>query len=120
METALRILGDGLSIAALTIIATTAHGAWKRIPADASVPIVWGREGKPALTLNKTAGLLWVPVASMAIIFAFTLSGTTFRAQGLEAVMVFCVRATLGAVLAMAQLFHLRSVIKTLQDEGRL
>lgn len=64
METALRILGDGLSIAALTIIATTA--------------------------------------------------------QGLEAVMVFCVRATLGAVLAMAQLFHLRSVIKTLQDEGQL
>jgi uncharacterized membrane protein len=120
METALRIIGDGLSIAALTIIATTAHGAWKRIPAGTSVPIVWGRDGKPALTLNKAAGLLWIPVASMAIIFAFTLSGTTFRAQGLEAVMVFCVRATLGAVLAMAQLFHLRSVIKTLQDEGQL
>ncbi|MCY1646183.1 hypothetical protein OVA11_03600 [Caulobacter sp. SL161] len=120
METALRILGDGLSIAALTIIATTAHGAWKRIPAGTSVPIVWTREGKPALRLTKAAGLLWIPVASMAIIFAFTLSGTTFRAEGLEAVMVFCVRATLGAVLAMAQLFHLRSVIKTLQDEGQL
>lgn len=120
METALRVLGDGLSIAALTIIATTAHGAWKRIPKDVSVPIVWGRDGKPALRLAKPVGLLWIPVASMAIIFAFTLSGTTFQAQGLEALMVFCARATLGAVLAMAQLTHLRFVIKTLLDEGRL
>ena len=120
METALRILGDGLSIAVLTIIATTAHGAWKRIPAGAQVPIVWGRDGQPTLRLAKAAGLLWIPIASMAIIFAFTLSGTTFRAGGLEAIMVFCVRATLGAILAMAQLTHLRSVMKTLQDEGQL
>ena len=120
METALRILGDGLSIAALTIIATTAHGAWQRIPAGASVPIVWTREGKPALRFNKAAGLLWIPIASMAIIIAYTLTRTKFRAEGLDAVMVFCVRATLGAVLAMAQLFHLRSVMKTLQDEGQI
>ena len=120
MSTALRVIGDGLSIAALAIIASTALQTWKRVPADATVPMHWSRGGQATLRVSKPIGLLWIPFAAMAIIFAFTLSGTTFRAEGLEAIMVFCVRATLGAVLAMAQLFHLRSVIKTLQDEGQL
>ena len=46
METTLRVLGDGLSIAALAIIAATAQGAWKRIPKDVLVPMLWGRDGK--------------------------------------------------------------------------
>jgi hypothetical protein len=54
------------------------------------------------------------------MIFAFTLSGATFKVRGLEAVMLLCVRATLAAVLALAQLLHLRFAIKTLQDEGSL
>ena len=120
MSTALRIIGDGLSIAALTIIATTAHGAWKRIPEGVSVPMLWSASDQPALRLPKAIGLLWIPCAAMAIIFAFTLSGATFRVEGVEALMLFCVRATLGAVLALAQLMHLRFAIKTLQDEGSL
>lgn len=120
METALRIIGDGLSIAALAIISSTALGAWKRIPKGVAVPMQWGLDGKATWRAAKPLGLLLIPVVSMAVIFAFTLSGTTFRVQGLEALMVFCVRTTLAAVLALAQLMHLRFAIRTLLDEGSL
>lgn len=120
MSTALRVIGDGLSIAALAIIASTALQAWKRIPRDVTIPMHWGRNGQPNWRTSRAIGLLWIPTAAMAIIFAFTLSGATFRAQGLEAMMLLCVRAALAAILAMAQLAHLRAVIRTLQGEGRL
>lgn len=120
METALRILGDGLSIAALAIIASTALAAWRRIPAGVAVPIQWGFTDKAVWRAPKAVGLLLIPVIAMAVIFAFTLSGATFRVQGLEAVMVLCARATLAAMLALAHLLHLRFAIKTLRDERSL
>lgn len=120
MSTALRILGDGLSIAALAIIASTALGAWRRIPAGVAVPIQWGFSDKAVWRAPRAVGLLLIPVVAMAVIFAFTLSGATFRVQGLEAVMVLCVRATLAAILGLAHLLHLRFAIKTLLDEGKL
>src|ERR1044072_8469034 len=118
METTLRVLGDGLSIAALAIIAATAQGAWKRIPNGVKVPMQWGRDGKPTWRTSKPVGLLFIPIASIVMLLAFTGTQLTFRVTGLDAVMVFLVRATLGASLALSQLFHLRFVMKTLQDEG--
>ncbi len=120
METAFRVIGDGLSIAALAIIASTALGAWKRIPQGMKVPMQWRLDGGVSWRTSKAFGLLFIPVASCVVIFAFTLSGATFRAQGVEAMMLLCVRATLAAVLALAQLLHLRFALKTLQDEGGL
>lgn len=120
MEAALRVIGDGLSIAALAIIASTAMAAWRRVPAGVAVPMQWGFDGKATWRAPRALGLLLIPGVAMAVIFAFTLSGATFRVQGLEAVMVLCVRASLAAVLALAQLMHLRFAIKTLQDEGQL
>jgi hypothetical protein len=121
MEQALRVIGDGLSIAAMAIIASTALGAFKRIPKGVAIPMQWGFDGKPtAWRLPRAPGLLLIPLISIAVIFSFTVSGATFRVQGLEAIMVLCVRATLAAMLALAQLLHLRFAIRTLQDEGRL
>jgi hypothetical protein len=120
MSTALRVIGDGLSIAALAIIASTALGAFKRIPKGVAVPMQWGFDGKAAWRAPRTPGLLVIPGVAIAVIFSFTLSGATFRVEGLEALMVLCVRATLAALLALAQLLHLRFAIRTLQDEGRL
>ena len=120
METAFRVIGDGLSIAAMAIIASTALGAFKRIPKGVAVPMQWGFDGKATWRAPRTAGLLLIPLISIAVIFAFTLSGATFRVQGAEAMMLLCVRASLAARLALGQLLHLRFAIKTLQDEGRL
>jgi hypothetical protein len=120
METAFRVIGDGLSIAAMAIIASTALGAFKRIPKGVTVPMQWGFDGKATWRAPRTAGLLLIPLTSIAVIFAFTLSGATFRVQGVEAMMLLCVRASLAALLGLGQLLHLRFAIKTLQDEGRL
>ncbi len=120
METTLRVIGDGLSIAALAMIASTAMGAFKRIPKGVAVPMVWGRDGRAVWRAPRPLGLLLIPSLAMAVIFAFTLSGATFRVTGLEAMMVLCVRATLAALLGLAQITHLRLALRTLQDEDRL
>ena len=120
METTLRVLGDGLSIAALAIIAATAQGAWKRIPMGTSIPMLWGRDGAPTVRLSKLMGLLAIPLISIVVLLSFTLTQATFTKDPIQAVIVFLVRATLAASLALSQLFHLRFVIRTLQDEGKL
>jgi len=120
MESILRIVGDGLSIAALAIISSAALAMWKRVPKGVTIPMQWGRDGAPTWRAPKPLGLLIIPVMAMLMIFAFTLSGLTFRATGLDAVMVLCVRITLAALMALAQLFHLRFALRTLHDEGRL
>ncbi|PZR33437.1 DUF1648 domain-containing protein [Caulobacter segnis] len=121
METTLRVLGDGLSIAALAIIAATAQGAWKRIPQSVkTVPMQWGLNGKPTWRAPKALGLLFIPVIATAILLSFTLTQATFTTDPTQAMMIFLIRATTAALLALAHLFHLRFVIKTLQDEGQL
>jgi hypothetical protein len=120
METTLRVLGDGLSIAALAIIAATAQGAWKRLPKDVTVPMQWGFDGKPTWRAPKPVGLLSIPVLSVIVLLSFTATQATFTDDPMRAIIIFLVRATLAASLALSQLFHLRFVIKTLQDEGQL
>ncbi len=120
METTLRVLGDGLSIAALAIIAATAQGAWKRIGKDVSIPLLWNRDGKPVARLAKPLGLLAIPLIAIVVLLSFTLTQSTFTKDPIQAMIIFLVRATLAASLALSQLFHLRFAIKTLQDEGTL
>lgn len=120
METTLRVLGDGLSIAALAIIAATAQGAWKRIPKGVAIPMQWGLDGKPTWRAPKAFGLLAIPVVSIVILLSFTLTQATFTDDPTRATIIFLVRATIAASLALSQLFHLRFVIKTLQEEGHL
>lgn len=120
METTLRVLGDGLSIAALAIIAATAQGAWKRVPKAMAVPMLWGRDGKPAVRAPKAVGLLAIPLISTLVLLSFTATQATFTDDPTRAIIIFLVRAALGASLALSQLFHLRFVMKTLQDEGQL
>lgn len=120
METTLRVLGDGLSIAALAIIAATAQGGWKRIPKDVAVPMQWGSDGTPTWRAPKAVGLLAIPIVAIGILLSFTITQSTFTDDPMRAIIIFLVRATLAASLALSQLFHLRFVIKTLQDEGQL
>ncbi len=120
METTLRVLGDGLSIAALAIIAATAQGAWKRIPKDVAVPMQWGFDGKPTWRAPKAVALLAIPIVAICVLLSFTITQATFTPDPVRATIIFLVRATLAASLALSQLFHLRFVIRTLQDEGQL
>lgn len=120
MNDLLRILGDGLSIAALAIIATTAQGAWKRISKGVTIPMQWGFDGKPTWRAPKPVGLLAIPVMATLLLLSFTATQATFTDDPARAMIIFLVRATLAASLGLSQLFHLRFVIKTLQEEGQL
>jgi hypothetical protein len=120
LETILRVIGDGLSITALAIIAATAQAGWKRIPKGLTIPMQWGFDGKPTWRAPKAVGLLAIPVVAIAVLLSFTLTQATFTTDPVQAMIIFLVRATLAASLALSQLFHLRFVIKTLQEEGQL
>jgi hypothetical protein len=120
MESLLRVIGDGLSITALAIIAATAQAGWKRVPKGVAIPMQWNLAGKPTWRASKTVGLLAIPVVAIVLLLSFTLTQATFTTDPTQAMIVFLVRATLASSLALSQLFHLRFVIKTLQEEGQL
>lgn len=120
MQAILRVIGDGLSITALAIIAATAQAGWKRVPKGLAVPMQWGFDGKPTWRAPKAVGLLAIPVVAIAVLLSFTVTQATFTADPTQAMIIFLVRATLAGSLALSQLFHLRFVIKTLQEEGQL
>lgn len=120
MEAILRVIGDGLSITALAIIAATAQAGWKRIPKGVAVPMQWNLAGKPTWRAPKAMGLLTIPVVATLLLLSFTASQATFTTDPTQAMIIFLVRATLASSLALSQLFHLRFVIKTLQEEGQL
>lgn len=80
----------------------------------------WGLDGKPTWRAPKAVGLLAIPVVAIAVLLSFTITQATFTPDPTRALIIFLVRATLAASLGLSQLFHLRFVIKTLQDEGQL
>jgi hypothetical protein len=65
-------------------------------------------------------GLLTIPILSIIVLLSFTLTQATFTDDPMRAMIIFLVRATIAASLTLSQLFHLRFVIRTLQEEGQL
>jgi hypothetical protein len=119
METFLRILGDGLTITALSIICAVSRIAWKRIPPGVSVPMQWGRDGRPSLRASRTVALLFTPILASVLLLGISAFGLTrLYMDPIGAVMVFGIRSTLGAFLALMHLFHLRWAMKTLIEDG--
>jgi hypothetical protein len=112
VETTLRILGDGLTITALSIICGLSRMAFKRTPADARVPLPWGGRGSRALALWFT------PTVAIVSLLGLTFFGLT-RVQGFNsAIILFGVRSLLTALFCLAHLNHLRIVGQTLSSEG--
>lgn len=118
-ETLFRVIGDGLSIASLSLIASMASTAWKRIPADATIPMQWNGQGGVTWRTSKTVGLLFTPVLATILLLMPTVFGATWEPLGPTAIVtVFAVRAIAAAVFAGAQMYHLREVYRTLEEEG--
>jgi hypothetical protein len=119
METFLRILGDGLTITALSIMCAVSQMAWKRVPPDVRVPMQWGLKGAPTLRVNRTLGFWFTPALTAVLLLGISAFGLTRTVQGFDsAVILFGVRATLAAVLALLHLLHLRWAMRTLIEDG--
>lgn len=121
MEQGLRILGDGVSIAGLSLVASTSWRAWKAIAPEARVPMQFDRRGEPIRRVGKPLALLFTPVVATIVVFLPTVTGVTFTAQGTqEALMLFVMRALLAGAFAAVHMLHIARVMQVMAAEGQL
>jgi uncharacterized membrane protein len=121
MEQGLRILGDALSIASLSIIAAVALSCWKRILPQAKVPMRFGRDGKPSYRASKPVALLFIPAVLFVLLIVPTLTGATHNAEAFDgATILFGMRALMAGAFALGYIIHMRAAMQVLADEGQL
>ncbi len=118
MLTALHFIADGLWIVAMALMASTSRGALKRVPADARMPMQWGKDGRPTwrLTRNVALGAMF----GTPLVLGLALSAMSRLAvHDLQsAVILFLTRALLAGLFAVVCLTWLRGSLRTLEDEG--
>jgi hypothetical protein len=120
METYLRFIGDGLSIAALAIIFSTSLRAQKKIKPQARVPLSFDRRGEPAARSSKGLAIWALPVLALVLLYAPTAAGLTLTLEDDEAIMLFCMRAIISAALALRHIVHMQKVFELMDEEGQL
>lgn len=115
----LYIAGDVFWIVALALMASFTLAAWKRIPADAAVPVLW--KGMVAtLRLPRWAALLILPVVAFLIGVWLQVES---RSPGLDlqgAVIGLGVRATLAPLLLVLHIGRVQKTMSILAAEGSL
>ncbi|MBU1377264.1 MAG: hypothetical protein KKE02_17450 [Alphaproteobacteria bacterium] len=118
MLTALHFIADGLWIVAMALIASTSQGALKRVPADAKMPMQWGKDGKPTWRLSRNVALGWM--FGLPLVVGLGLSALSRLAvhDAQSAVILFLMRTLLAALFAVVCLTWLRGSLRTLEDEG--
>lgn len=109
----LSIAADTLWILALSIMAGGARAAWRRMDADTLVPI----QGRWRLPRNTA---LVLPVVLAFLLGMALLWGHRSTGDLAYNVILFGLRATLAAVVAMLHLQWLKGALTTLQAEGKL
>jgi hypothetical protein len=120
-EQIFRVIGDGLSIASLSMISSMSLTAWKRIPKGVKVPMQWNTKGDPTWRTNKIIGLLFTPVMATVLLFVPTVMGATRGQTDIQAIIVvFAIRSIAAAAFVFIFMHFLRQVYQTLQDEGSL
>jgi len=108
-------IGDALWILALAIMASASRQAWRRIPADAAVPVVTGPDGSVVLSAGRAAALCAVPVLAFAVGAALMVARIWADGNALAAIALFAARATLPALFALTHLRWLRIVLDRMQ-----
>ena len=115
----LYIAGDVFWIVALALMASFTLAAWKRIPADASVPVLWN--GMIASRrLPRWAALLLLPVVSFLVGAWLQVESRspTLDLQG--AVILLGIRATLAPLLMILQIGRVQKALAILEAEDGL
>lgn len=115
----LSIAGDVFWIIALALMASFTLAAWRRIPADAQVPVLW--KGMTATArLPRWAALLILPMVAFWIGTWLKLES---RSTGLDlqgAVIGLGVRATLAPLLMLLHVGRVQKALAILEAEGVL
>ncbi len=114
------IAGDVLWILALSIMAGATRTAWQRMSPDTLVPMNFKASGEPGIRLKRMPGLLILPGAAFVVGIALVAMNRNAAAGGEQAVILFGVRATAAALLALYHLRWLKAALDVLASEGAL
>jgi hypothetical protein len=116
----LNIAGDVCWILALSIMASTSRAAWGRMTADTRVPMTFTQDGRPGVRLKRNIALLALPVAAFIVGMLLVVFNRNLPAGGGQGLILFGVRATAAALLALAHLRWLKAALDALDAEGVL
>ena len=119
MVHALSIAGDVFWILALALIASFTLAAWKRIPGDAKVPVLW--KGLTATArAPRAVALLTLPILAFAVGVWLKLES---RGVGLDltgAIIGLLVRVTLAPLFALLHIGRVHKALASLDAEDAL
>jgi hypothetical protein len=116
----LTIAGDVFWILALSIMASTSRAAWGRMTKDTLVPMTFTQDGRPGVRLKRNIALLALPVAAFIVGLLLVAFNRNLPAGGNQGLILFGVRATAAALLALAHLRWLKAALDALDAEGAL
>ena len=108
----LHYVADAMWILAMALIASTSHGALKRVPATVKMPM-WGGV---RLARNLALGIMFGAPLLIGLGLSATSSAGGLDGQG--ALILFLLRVTLAGAFATVCLTWLRGSLRTLEDEG--
>ena len=114
------LLGDALWIIALSIMASTTLAAWKRIDPETTVPLQFALNGKPTVRLRRNLALPLIPTAAFVLGVVLVMANRNAAADPQQAVILFGVRATAAALIAVGHLRWLKAALDQLESEGAL
>jgi len=107
------ILGDLFWILALSVMASAANIARKRVPKGVSLPF-------RGIELPRTLALLGPVILGFVMGTALLLAGRSQVGLTAEAVIVFGLKATLAPLLALGHMVWLKAALDRLEDRGLL
>ncbi len=116
----LTIAGDVFWILALSIMASASRAAWGRMTADTRVPMTFTQDGRPGVRLKRNIALLAMPAAAFVLGLLLVAFNRNLPSGGEQAMILFGVRATAAALIALAHLRWLKAALDALDAEGAL
>jgi hypothetical protein len=119
MVLGLSIAGDVFWIVALAIMASFTLAAWKRIPADAAVPVLW-KGATPTLSLSRPLALLTLPVIAFVVGLWLKYESATAGLDLIGALIGLGVRVTLAPLFALLHIGRVQKALVSLEAEGGL
>ena len=117
---AFSLIGDALWIIALSIMASATRMAWGRMTPETRVPLQFALNGKPTLRLKRNLALLLIPTAAFFLGLALVAFNRNAANNLEQSVILFGVRATAAALIAVGHLRWLKAALELLESEGAL
>ncbi len=115
----LSIAGDVFWILILALMASVTLATWKRIPAGASVPVLW-KNAVATMRAPRWAALLTLPVVAFALGAWLKIESMGPGLDLTGALVVLGVRATLAPLFALLHLGRVQKTLVLLEAEGAL